>query len=272
MLLDNLHFPLFNGQMDTITPQISTSSLLKGNCLSLMDKLIKDGYSQFELIFADPPYFLSNGGITCKNGKMVTVNKGDWDKSKGPDINHQFNTEWLRRCQSLLTDNGTIMVSGTHHVIYSVGFAMQQLGMKILNNITWEKPNPPPNLACRYLTHSTETIIWAAKNAKSKHCFNYDLMKQINGGKQMKDVWSFTAPGKKEKLLGNHPTQKPLALLERLILAASKEGDRVLDPFCGSGTTGVACMRTNRQFLGMELDEDFIQLAQSRLSNEEAGQ
>ena len=236
-----------------------------------MDKFIKDGRSQFELIFADPPYFLSNGGITCKNGKMAPVNKGNWDKSKGPDINHQFNIEWLRRCQSLLTDNGTIMVSGTHHVIYSVGFAMQQLGMKILNNITWEKPNPPPNLACRYLTHSTETIIWAAKNAKSKHCFNYDSMKQIKGGKQMKDVWSFTAPSKKEKVLGRHPTQKPVALLERLILAASKEGDRILDPFCGSGTTGVACIRTNRQFLGMELDSEYIKLAKNRMRQEELG-
>jgi site-specific DNA-methyltransferase (adenine-specific) len=135
--------------------------LYHANCIEFMDILIrKFPEGKFDMVFADPPYFLSNGGITCHAGKMVKVDKGQWDKSKGPELNHEFNIAWLSRCQTLLKPNGTLWVSGTHHVIHSVGYAMQQLGMKILNDITWEKPNPPPNLSCRYFTHSTETIIW----------------------------------------------------------------------------------------------------------------
>jgi site-specific DNA-methyltransferase (adenine-specific) len=196
-----------------------------GDSFEVMDALAaKHPEGCFDLIFADPPYFLSNGGITCHAGKMVKVDKGAWDKSRGPEENHNFNREWLRRCQALLKPHGTLFVSGTHHVIFSVGFALQELGMKLLNQITWQKPNPPPNLACRYFTHSTETVLWAAKNARSRHVFHYAEMKRENGGKQMKDVWSFTAPKSGEKALGRHPTQKPLALLERLLRAASREG------------------------------------------------
>ena len=244
------------------------NSLFQGNCLEVMDSFYSDPMNRFDLIFADPPYFLSNGGITCKNGKMVKVDKGDWDKSKGADVNHEFNLEWLKRCQSLLTNDGTIVVSGTHHVIFSIGFAMQQLGMKLLNSITWEKPNPPPNLACRYFTHSTETLIWAAKNEKSKHLFNYSLMKEFNGGKQMKDVWRFTSPKKIEKRYGKHPTQKPESLLERIVLASTNEGDRILDPFSGSGTTGVSAIRNNRHYVGIELDSNYIDIASQRINDE----
>ena len=242
--------------------------LIKGNCLEELDRLHKEKGEFVDLIFCDPPYFLSNGGITCQNGRMVKVDKGDWDKSKGAEINHQFNYEWLQRCQKILKPNGSIMVSGTFHVIYSVGYAMQQLNMKILNNITWQKPNPPPNLACRYFTHSTETIIWAAKNLKSKHKFNYELMKEINNDKQMKDVWIMTAPGKSEKTYDKHPTQKPIALLDRLILAVTNEGDLVLDAFNGSGTTGVSCIRTNREYIGIEIDKKFIELSKKRFSEQ----
>ena len=157
-----------------------TYKLEYGNCFEKLDDLYEHSGECIDLIFADPPYFLSNGGITCQNGKMVKVDKGDWDKSQGPAINHEFNYEWLKRCQRVLKKDGAIFVSGTHHVIYSIGFAMQQLEMKILNNITWQKPNPPPNLSCRYFTHSTETIIWAAKNGRSKHQFNYSEMKTLN--------------------------------------------------------------------------------------------
>lgn len=233
--------------------------LYHANCLELMDVIIKkypDGC--FDMIFADPPYFLSNGGITCKNGKMVSVNKGDWDKSQGAELNHQFNLEWLKRCQSLLKKDGTIWVSGTHHIIHSIGFAMQQLDLKVLNEIAWEKPNPPPNLSCRYFTHSTETILWAAKNNKSKHIFNYNVMRSENGGKQMKTVWTFKPPAKKEKLHGKHPTQKPIDLLVRIIEASTNKGGLILDPFCGSATTGVAALRSGRKFVGIDSELSYL--------------
>jgi site-specific DNA-methyltransferase (adenine-specific) len=240
--------------------------LYHANCIEFMDMLIsKYPKGKFDMIFADPPYFLSNGGITCHAGKMVKVDKGQWDKSSGPEMNHEFNLAWLSRCQRILKPNGTIWVSGTHHVIHSVGYAMQQLGMKILNDIAWEKPNPPPNLSCRYFTHSTETIIWAAKTEKSKHCFNYDKMREINKGKQMKTVWSFTAPNGEEKAFGKHPTQKPVALLARSILASTNEGDLIFDPFSGSSTTGVAAINTHRKFVGTELESEFINLSIARL-------
>ena len=241
--------------------------LYQGNCLEFMDGIAqRHPGGRFDLIFADPPYFLSNGGITCHAGRMVKVDKGTWDQSQGPELNHEFNRAWISRCQSLLKPNGALWVSGTHHVIHSVGFAMQQLGMKILNDITWEKPNPPPNLSCRYFTHAGETIVWAAKNDRAKHVFNYDLMKSLNSGKQMKSVWRMTAPKRDEKALGKHPTQKPVGLLERIILSSSKEGDRVFDPFSGSSTTGVAAIRTNRKFVGCELDEEFLSLSKRRLA------
>ena len=240
--------------------------LYRANCIEFMDMLIsKYPKGKFDMIFADPPYFLSNGGITCHAGKMVKVDKGQWDKSSGPEMNHEFNLAWLSRCQRILKPNGTIWVSGTHHVIHSVGYAMQQLGMKILNDIAWEKPNPPPNLSCRYFTHSTETIIWAAKTEKSKHCFNNDKRREINKGKQMKTVWSFTAPNGEEKEFGKHPTQKPVALLERSILASTNEEDLIFDPFSGSSTTGVAAINTHRKFVGTELESEFINLSIARL-------
>jgi site-specific DNA-methyltransferase (adenine-specific) len=155
---------------------------------------------------------------------MVSVNKGEWDRSRGPDANHEFNRAWLAACQRVLKPNGTSWVSGTAHIIHSVGFAMQQLGFKLLNDISWVKPNPPPNLSCRYFTHATETIIWAAKNKKSRHTFNYKLMKEFAGGKQMKSVWTIPAPERNEKRFGKHPAQKPVGLLERILLAASIEG------------------------------------------------
>ena len=222
---------------------------------------------RFDLIFADPPYFLSNGGITCHAGRMVKVDKGTWDQSQGPELNHEFNLAWLSRCQKILKPNGTIWVSGTHHVIHSIGFAMQQLGLKMLNDITWEKPNPPPNLSCRYFTHSGETLIWAAKNKHAKHTFNYELMKSHNSGRQMKSIWRMTSPKKDEKTFGKHPTQKPVALLERVILSASNECDRIFDPFSGSSTTGVAAIRTNRKFVGCELEDEFIDLSKRRLAS-----
>ena len=239
--------------------------LYQGDCLDLL-ALIPE--SSVDLVFADPPYFLSNGGITCHAGRMVSVNKGDWDKSRGPAANHEFNRAWLAACQRVLKPNGSIWVSGTAHIIHSVGFAMQQLGFKLLNDISWVKPNPPPNLSCRYFTHATETIIWAARDKKSRHTFNYKLMKETNRGKQMKSVWEIKPPENWEKKFGKHPTQKPLALLERILLASSNEGDLVLDPFSGSGTTVLAALRTRRTAVGLELSYEFLSLTTQRLSSE----
>ena len=142
---------------------------------------------------------------------------------------------------------------------------MQQLGFKLLNDITWVKPNPPPNLSRRYFTHASETIIWAAKNARSKHTFDYKSMRQIAGGRQMKSVWELPAPSGDEKRYGKHPTQKPLALVERIIRAASKEGYTVLDPFMGSGTTLIAAARLRRAAIGFEVDQKHVEMALQRL-------
>lgn len=222
----------------------------------------------FDLIFADPPYFLSNNGITCQAGKMVSVNKGDWDKASTPEEMHSFNMTWLGECRRLLKPNGTLWVTGTAHNIYSVGYALQTLGYKILNDIAWYKVNPPPNLSCRYFTHATETILWARREQKARHTFNYEEMKRENNGKQMQSLWHIKPPAPREKRYTKHPTQKPEALLERIITASSTTGDLILDPFCGSGTTGVACARLGRRFVGFDLDENYLTIASKRIEDE----
>ncbi len=219
---------------------------------------------EFNLIFADPPYFLSNDGLSIQSGKIVSVNKGVWDKSFGIDEIDEFNLKWLDLAKNALNDNGSIMISGTYHNIFSIGRALQKLDYKILNIITWQKTNPPPNFSCRYLTHSTEQIIWARKSQKYKHIFNYELMKKINGNKQMKDVWAFPAIAPWEKSCGKHPTQKPLKLLLRLILMASYENSRVLDPFSGSATTGIASNLIGRNFVGIEKEKEFFEMSIKR--------
>ncbi len=219
-----------------------------------------------DMIFADPPYFLSNDGISCSGGKAVSVNKGDWDKIGSLEEKHEFNRRWIRLCKRALKPNGTIWISGTLHNIYSVGMALEQEGFKILNNITWQKSNPPPNLACRYFTHSTETVLWARKNTpNARHYFNYELMKKLNGDKQMRDVWTGSITSQAEKIYGKHPTQKPVYLLERIILASTQENAVVLDPFCGSSTTGVACRRLKRNYIGIDNNEEYLQLSIERL-------
>ena len=244
------------------TPQVS---LYVGDCFNLINSLPDNS---IDMIFADPPYFLSNGGITCQGGKAVSVDKGDWDKIGCLEEKHDFNRHWIRYCRRVLKKNGSIWISGTLHNIYSVGMALEQEKFKIINNITWQKTNPPPNLACRCFTHSTETILWAQKNdPESRHLFNYELMKQSNGGKQMKDVWTGSLTPTIEKKFGRHPTQKPLYILNRIVLASTKEGDLILDPFCGSGTTGVAALTQNRRFLGFDVSEKFLQIAKARIES-----
>ena len=239
--------------------------LVQGDSLQAL-KRIPAG--SVDMIFADPPYFLSNGGMTCQGGRMVAVDKGGWDRSKGADDDHGFQLAWLAECQRVLTPNGTIWVSGTRHNIFSVGYAMQQLGYKLLNDIVWHKRNPPPNLSCRYFTHATEQILWAARDMKSKHFFDYPLMKAANGGKQMQNVWSLLPPRKAEKAHGKHPTQKPMTLLERIILSSTDEDMLILDPFNGSGTTGLAAARHGRRYLGMDLSAEYLDLTVRRFEDE----
>lgn len=243
-----------------------TAMLIQGDSLALLERMLPE---TIDMVFADPPYFLSSNGITCQAGKMVSVNKGEWDSSLPFEEKHAFNRDWIRLCKRILKPNGSIWISGTLHNIYSIGTALEQEEFKIINNITWQKTNPPPNLACRCFTHSTETILWAQKDdKKAHHLFNYQLMKEQNGGKQMKDVWTGALTPKSEKTHGKHPTQKPLYLLKRIIEASTNEGDVILDPFCGSSTTGVAALRLNRRYIGIDCSEDFIELSKARLEED----
>lgn len=239
-------------------------ALYRADALELLPKLETE---QFEMIFADPPYFLSNDGITCESGEMVSVNKGRWDRSEGIEANHEFNVKWLEAAQDLLAPNGSIWVSGTQHIIWSLGFALQTLDYKILNDIAWFKVNPPPNLSCRYFTHGTETLIWAARDHEAKHTFNYERMKEMNGGKQMKNLWNIMSPRKAEKKHGKHPTQKPVKLLNRIVLAASEPGDVILDPFCGSSTTGIAAIRNGRKYIGIDQEEEYLDISIDRFED-----
>ena len=252
--------------------------LYHDDCLSLMEEFISQK-KQFEMIFADPPYFLSNDGFSLHAGRRVSVNKGKWDKSNGLENDENFTFEWLKRCQQLLAPNGTIWISGTLHNIYTVGYVLQKLSFKILNDISWFKPNGPPHLACRYFAHSHETLLWAKKDKKSKHFFNYQLMKHWekhgnkakdiikNEGKQMRSVWSIPLTPREEKKYGKHPTQKPEELLRRIILSSTQEKDLILDPFCGSGTTGVIAQKYKRKFIGIDQEEIFLEIAKQRIEN-----
>lgn len=234
--------------------------LLKGDTFELLPQF----EHQFDMVFADPPYFLSNNGLSIQNGKIVSVNKGKWDKSEGFEFVNDFNRKWLSLVREKMKDDATIWISGTMHNIFSVGQLLTELGFKILNVITWQKTNPPPNFSCRYFTYSTEQIIWARKHEKVPHYFNYELMKQLNEGKQMKDVWTLPAIAPWEKSCGKHPTQKPLSVLTRLILASTKPNAWVLDPFTGSSTTGIAANLANRRFLGIDQEEQFLEISKQR--------
>lgn len=242
-------------------------TLLQGECIRLM----REFDFKFDMIFADPPYFLSNGGISVQSGKVVCVDKGEWDKGGTPEHIDLFNEEWIAECREHLTENGTIWISGTYHNIFSVDNKLTQLGFKILNVITWAKTNPPPNISCRYFTYSTEFIIWARKCPKKPHYFNYDLMKLLNENKQMTDVWRLPAISRWEKSQGKHPTQKPLALLVRIILASTQHGAWILDPFSGSGTTGIAASLTGRRYLGIEREKEYLDLSIRRRMELENG-
>jgi len=243
--------------------------LYHGDSIALLNQLAP---SSVDMIFADPPYNLSNGGFTVHAGRMVSVNKGEWDVSKGFLDDYEFHYQWLEACKKVLKPHGTLWVSGTYHSIYQCGHALQSLGYHILNDISWFKPNASPNLSCRFFTASHETLIWARKEKKAKHIFNYDQMK--NGAwpednfkkpsKQMRSVWSLNTPKPAEKKFGKHPTQKPLDLLKRVVLASTKKGDIILDPFTGSSTTGLAAILHSRKFIGMDTEKNYLDLSVKR--------
>jgi len=235
-------------------------TLLEGDCTELLPQF----NFKFDMVFADPPYFLSNGGISVQSGKVVCVDKGDWDKPKSQQDIDEFNKRWISLCRDKMKDNATIWISGTYHNIFSVANALQQLGFRILNVITWAKTNPPPNISCRFFTYSTEFVIWARKSHKTPHYYNYDLMRHINDGKQMTDVWRLPAIARWEKSCGKHPTQKPLSLLTRIILASTQHNAWILDPFAGSSTTGIAASLANRNYLGIETEREYLDMSRNR--------
>ena len=235
-------------------------TLVEGDCISVLEAF----NFKFDMIFADPPYFLSNGGISVSNGKVVCVDKGDWDKAPSPEFVDEFNHKWLLACRDKLKDNGTIWISGTHHNIFSVAEQLSELGFKILNVITWNKTDPPDNVSHRFFKHSAEFIIWAKKSKRAQHRYNYELMRHLNDGKQMTDVWSLPAVAKWEKSCGKHPTQKPLGLLSRIIMASTEPGAWILDPFAGSSTTGIAANLLGRRYLGIEKENVFAGISRAR--------
>ena len=249
-----------------------TFHLINGDAIKVINEIET---ASVDFVFADPPYFLSNDGFTVKSGKAVSVNKGDWDKSAGFESEIAFHESWITECLRVLKPNGTIAISGTYHSIYKCGFLLQKLDCRIINDITWFKPNGAPALAGRNFTASHETILWASKGQKAKHTFNYghsrdwDVSNDLiyRRGKQMRSVWSIPTTPKREKVFGNHPTQKPLELMKRLIALCTLEGETVLDPFCGSGSTGVACVSLGRNFLGIDLDQSFLELATKRIES-----
>jgi site-specific DNA-methyltransferase (adenine-specific) len=249
----------------------NTSALFNVDCLVALQSLPENS---IDMIFADPPYMLSNNGFTCQNGRMASVNKGKWDKSSGFDEDTIFHDTWIQACRRILKPEGTIWISGTYHSIYQCGYLLQKNNFHILNDIAWFKPNAAPNLSCRFFTASHETLIWARKDAQAKHIFHYDAMK--NGSfpedpmkkenTQMRSVWSIPTPKPREKEWGKHPTQKPLDLLLRIIKASTDPQSIVLDPFNGGGTTGVAAALTgDRFYIGLEIDTAYCELSQKRL-------
>lgn len=241
-----------------------SSKLFLGDSIQILNSFPEES---FDMIFADPPYNLSNDGFTVHAGKRVSVNKGKWDKSEGVIKDFEFHFKWIEACKRVLKPNGTIWISGTYHSIYACGYALQMQDWRLLNDISWFKPNASPNLGCRMFTASHETLLWASKNKKSKHVFNYEDMK--NGsfpkdfikkqGKQMRSVWSIGTPLAEEKKFGKHPTQKPVELLKRIILSSTNKNDVVLDPFCGSGTTGVAALTYGRRFVGIDQEKKYLE-------------
>jgi DNA modification methylase len=243
------------------------NQVIHGNCLNILPKLPR---KSVDMIFADPPYNLQLSKKQLKVGKRIVKGvKEDWDKFNSFQDYDKFTYAWLSECKRVLKDDGTLWVMGSYHNIFRVGKILQDLGYWILNDVIWVKSNPMPNFLGTRFCNAHETLIWAAKSKSSKYTFNYQLMKQENEGKQMRsDCYMPVCRGKERiKIDGKkaHPTQKPEELLKRVILASTKEGDVILDPFCGTGTALKIAEELNRNFIGIEKEIKYVSLSKQRL-------
>lgn len=234
---DNENFILYQGDTNSVLTEIK-------------DKV--------DVVFADPPYFLSSQKQILQNGKIKVCDKGEWDRVTTLENINSFNRDWLTKCRDVLKDNGTIWVCGTYHNIYSVEQCLIELGFQILNIVVWQKSDPPPTPYGGRLNFSAEYIVWARKNPNAIHCFHYEMLKQMNGGREMPDVWKMPSPASWERTCGKHPTQKPLRLLYRILKVCTEEGFTILDPFAGSCTTGIAAKLLNRKFIGIDLNSEYL--------------
>lgn len=249
--------------------ELKTDVILRGDCIEVL-KGLPD--KSVDMVFADPPYNLQLGGDLLRpdNSKVDAVDD-DWDKFDSFAAYDAFTRAWLGECRRVLKDEGSLWVIGSYHNIFRLGSAMQDLGFWVLNDIIWRKSNPMPNFKGTRFTNAHETLIWAAKSREQKrYTFNYDALKVFNEDTQMRSDWTLALCTGAERLKDEdgvkaHPTQKPEALLHRVILSASRVGDVILDPFFGTGTTGAAAKRLGRRFIGIERDETYADLAQKRI-------
>ena len=246
------------------------NKIVNGNCI---DELKKIPEKSFDLIFADPPYNMQLGEMLKRpdNSKVDSVND-EWDKFKDFKSYDEFSNLWLKECKRVLKDNGSIWVIGSYHNIFRLGYHMQNLDYWILNDVIWRKRNPMPNFRGTRFTNAHETLLWCTTSRKAKYTFNYQNLKELNEGKQMRSDWHIPICSGKERLREDnnqrsHPTQKPEALLYRVILSSTNVGDTILDPFLGSGTSAVMAKKLQRNFIGFERDKDYIKLAKKRLKN-----
>ena len=243
--------------------------ILEGDCIEQLAAL-PDGC--VDVVFADPPYNLQLAGeLTRPNNSRVDGVDDDWDKFDTLQAYDEFTRAWLTEAHRALSDDGTLWVIGSYHNIFRVGAILQDLGFWILNDVVWRKSNPMPNFRGRRFTNAHETMIWASKSQDSKYTFNYEAMKALNDDLQMRSDWLLPICNGGERLKNDdgkkaHPTQKPEALLHRVVLASSRVGDVILDPFFGSGTTGAVAKQLGRDFIGIERDPDYIELAKKRIA------
>ena len=248
-------------------PALPLDSIIMADCIAAMKALPA---KSVDMIFADPPYNLQLGGELFRpDGSHVDAVTDDWDKFESLKHYDAFTRAWLAEAHRLLKDDGTIWVIGSYHNIFRVGAAVQDLGYWILNDIVWRKANPMPNFRGTRFTNAHETLIWASKGEKAKYTFNYRSMKTLNDELQMRSDWEFPICGGPERLRADgvkvHPTQKPEALIYRVLLASTKPGDVVLDPFFGTGTTGAVAKRLGRRWIGIEREADYCAAAAARI-------